>query len=160
MVCSYASLRDDRQMARRPAKQRPTSKGDDSEARARSEWREAVLLSSGTGLRRCGVSCCAGCIQLDARPHGYFDRQRRVDCSGLRAGSGASAGDSAVGHARTSRVACAGRKRCRANQFLVCCFRCACLRHAYSRRSRITRYGFLFCRTSAKEQSCAAGQQH
>ena len=55
---------------------------------------------------------------------------------------------------------CAGRKRCRANQFFVCCFRCACLRNAYSRRGRITRYGFLFCGTSAKEQGCAAEQQH
>ena len=69
-------------------------------------------------------------------------------------------GISALGHARTSRVACAGRKRCGANQFFVRCFRCACLRNAYSRRGRITRYGFLFCRTSSKEQGCAAGQQY
>ena len=92
MVCSYASLRDDRQMARRPASHVQRQKEAIRKPRTRSEWREAVLLSSGTSLRGRGLSCCAGCIQLDARPHGYFDRQRRVDCSGLRAGSGASAG--------------------------------------------------------------------
>ncbi len=69
-------------------------------------------------------------------------------------------GISAVGHARTSRVACAGWKRCGANQFLVRRLRCACLCNADSRRGRITRYDFLLCRTSAKEQDCAAGQQH
>ena len=126
--------------------------------RSRAEWSDDLVVSRGTGLCGCGVSCCTGCIQLDTCSRSYFDRQRRVNCGRVRAGRGASAGISAVGHARTSRVAFAGRKRCRANQFFVCCFRRARLRNAYSGGGRITHYGFLLCSTSAKEQGWAAGQ--
>ena len=119
--------------------------------RSRAEWSDDLVVSGSTGLCGCGVSCCTGCIQLDTCPRGYFDRQRRANSSCLWVGRGASAGISAVGHARTSRITFAGRKRCRANQFFVCCFRCARLRNAHSRRRRINRYGFLFCRTSEKE---------
>ena len=120
MVCSYASLRDDRQMARRPASnvQRQRRRWLGSRVkRERANGARPFSSQAELVLRGCGLSCCAGCIQLDACPHSYSDRQRRVDCSGLRAGCGASAGCSAVGHARTSCVACAGRKRCCANQF-------------------------------------------
>ena len=160
-VCSNATLRHDRQMARRTRKEAPRSKGGDlaRTPAAKQMVTRQFSVSSGTGLRGRGISCCAGSIQLDARSHGYSDRQRRINFGGVRAGSGTSAGCSAVGHARPSRVACAVRKCCCANQFFVRCFRCACLRHAYSRRGRINRYRFLLCRTSAKEQSCAAGQQ-
>ena len=114
MVCSHASLRDDRQMARRPASHVQRQKEAIRKVRARTEWREAVLRSSGTGLRGRGLSCCAGCIQLDARPHCYFDRQRRVDCSGLRARSGASAG-----YLRCGSCSHISRRLCR-SEVLLC----------------------------------------
>jgi hypothetical protein len=48
-------------------------------------------------------------------------------------------------------VACADRKRCYANQFLIRYCRCVCLAMLTLVRGRITHY-CLFCRTSPKEQ--------
>ena len=160
MVCSYASLRDDRQMARQPA--------SNVQRQKETLWKPVCEANAARPFLSQAEMVCAGAVFLVAlvvyswtlAPTVTLTDSGELIVAAYGLGVAHPPGTPLwVMLAHLASLVPVVNVAERIN-FSSAVFRCACLRNAYSRRGRINCYGFLFCRTSPEEQGCAAGHQH